>query len=569
MNLSKIFAIIFVIISLLSIQLKADSIVRNREFDSINALLDKSLKRGDKVEAMKIMVDKGKMLYHKGLYSSAIMSLDSAIKLSNDGKDTLQYPAMKELYMECLNVKSVTYSYLSKYEEAIRNSIEMDKYNKSNNPIYKTKFYNGMGVAFGMSGKSEQSKEYYIQAIVSAKKIKDRNDRNNQLFTIYSNIGGIFMVQKQFDSTHTYLMEAQKLAIQIKDKKKELICLQLLGSMNANMGKYELAIQYYNDAYRLAIEGGNYFMSAFLKSYLSACYMKLKDYKVAQKLAFEGLELARETKIKIIEIDIMSNIAMIYKEMGDMTNAFKYLYEGNRIKDSLFSSDNEDKFLRQKTDFDMYKLSVEKEMLGKNIKLQESQRLVDRLMILIAVLLLIAMSTFFSYKLLRQYRLRKEDRLKFIDERKSFQDEMDKKDNVLSLSLLSLAKADELIPLMINKLKALKTNLPLNNKGNEVIKEIEKMLAQLSSDSNVAELNDCLRQIPADFYDRLDILFPELTMSEKRICGLMSFGFSAGEIANMIGKTTGAMAIIKFRIKKKIKADPGLDLCEYFFTLRE
>lgn len=569
MNLSKIFAIIFVIISLLSIQLKADSIVRNREFDSINALLDKSLKRGDKVEAMKIMVDKGKMLYHKGLYSSAIMSLDSAIKLSNDGKDTLQYPAMKELYMECLNVKSVTYSYLSKYEEAIRNSIKMDKYNKGNNPIYKTKFYNGMGVVFGMSGKSEQSKEYYIQAIVSAKKIKDRNDRNNQLFTIYSNIGGIFMVQKQFDSTHTYLMEAQKIAIQIKDKKKELICLQLLGSMNANMGKYELAIQYYNDAYKLAIEGGNYFMSAFLKSYLSACYMKLKDYKVAQKLAFEGLELARETKIKIIEIDIMSNIAMIYKEMGDMTNAFKYLYEGNRIKDSLFSSDNEDKFLKQKTDFDMYKVSIEQEMFEKNLTLQKSQRLVDKLIIFIVILLLIIVAAFFSYKLLRQYRLRREERLKFIDEKQSFQDELEKKDRALSISSLSLAKADELIPLMTNKLKALKTNLPLNNKGNEVIKEIEEMLAQLSSDNSVAELNDCLRQVPADFYDRLDILFPELTMSEKKICGLMSFGFSSKEIATMMGKSTGAMASIKFRIKTKIKADSELDLCDYFMNMRE
>lgn len=569
MNLSKIFAIIFVIISLLSIQLKADSIVRNREFDSINALLDKSLKRGDKVEAMKIMVDKGKMLYHKGLYSSAIMSLDSAIKLSNDGKDTLQYPAMKELYMECLNVKSVTYSYLSKYEEAIRNSIEMDKYNKGNNAIYKVKFYNTMGVVFAMSGKLKQAKGYYKQALALINNLEDENDKSEQLFSIYSNIGGIFVVQKQFDSAHIYLMEAQKLSIQIKDKKKELVCLQLLGSMNTNMGKYELAIQYYNEAYKLAMECGNDYMSVYLKLYLSTCYLQLKDYKLAQRLAFEGLEFAIETKMKRIEIVAMGNIATIYQEMGDVDNALKYILESNKIKDSLFSSDNEDKFLRQKTDFDMYKISVEKEMLNKNLKLRESQRLIDKLMIFIIVLLLIATAVIFSYKLFQQYRLRKQEQLKSADEKKNFEDEIEKKDEVIMLSSLSLAKADELIPLMSSKLKALRTNLPLKGKGLEIIKEMEEILSQLSSESKVAELNDCLKQIPSDFYDKLDILFPELTIGEKKICGLMSLGVSVKAIASMMGKSAGAMGIIKFRIKKKIKADSELDLCEYFISLRK
>lgn len=579
MKQSKTIVLLFIIISLLSVLSRAaengnalEKTTDNNTLDSIDNTIDKHLKRGENAEAMRSMLDKGKLLHQQGLYSNAVIVLDNAIRLSNDGKDTVKYPDMKVLYMECLNIKGGAYSYLSRYEDAIRCSIEMDKYNKDKNPVYKAKFYNLMGVVFAMNKKLDQAKGFYKQAIVITNSLEDSYSKSAQLFSTYSNLGGISVVKKEFDSAQIYLLESQRLAVYLKDKNKELVCLQLLGSLHANMNKFELAINYYNEAYELALQCNGYYMMTYLKMHLAKCYLALGNYEKARSLAFEGLEIARESKMKDNEIGILRVIANTYKQSGDINNAFKYLEESNVMKDSLFSQGNEERFLKQKTDFDMYKMSVEKEMFDKNMKLQESQRLVDKLVTLIIVLILVAASGLLTYKLMKQYRvnqLLKQEQLNLIDEKRIFQDEIEKKNREMSISSLSLAKNSELISLLIQKLKVLKSNFPLKGKGNEMMREVEELVIQLSKESYIGELNDCLKQIPSSFYDKLDILFPDMTMGEKRICGLMSFGLSAKDIATMMGKTTGAIGVVKFRIRKKINVDPEVDLCEYFFNLRE
>lgn len=575
MNLSKIFAIIFVIISLLSIQSKADSIIRNREFDSINALLYKSLKRGDKAEAMKIMLDKGKMLYHKGLYSSAIMSLDSAIKLSNDGKDTLQYPAMKELYMECLNIKSVTLSYLSRYEEAINCCIQIDKYNVRRDWLYKTKFFNSMGVIFGMSGKLDQAIEYYRQAFVISKKLENKADLNSQLFSIQSNLGGVFVQKHEFDSAQLYLMEAQKLAILMKDKKKEVTCLHILGLMNKNMGKYEFAINYYDEAYQLALDCGDHYMLPFLKRNISNCYISMKNYDLALKTAFEALDMARRNNSKLVEILSLINISQMYKQMGDASKALDYLERSNKIKDSLFSHSNEEKFVRQKTDFDMYRVSMEKEVLEKGLELENSQRMFNNLIIFILTLALAVLSCYLTYRLIKQRRLNRElkqqrdiDITTLTDERKHLECEIERKNREMSLSELSLVKKAEQGALAMAKLKALKTNFPLKGKGLEIVNELEDLVIQMSSGNQSDSINYYLDQVALDFYDKLDVLYPELTPSDRKICALISLGLTSKDISTITGKTHGAINNVKSRIRKKINVEQESDLTEFFFRLR-
>lgn len=575
MSFNKVFVIVFVIMSLLSIQSKADSIVSNKEFDSINSLFYKLLKKGDKTEAMRIMLDKGRMLYHKGLYSSALMSFDNAIKLSNDGKDTLQYPEMKELYMECLNIKSINLCYLSRFEEAINCCIQIDKYNIQHDMLYKAKFFNSMGVIFGMSGKLDQAIEYYRQAFAISKKLKNKADLNSQLFSIQSNLGGVFVQKFEFDSAQLYLMEAQKLAILMKDKKKEVTCLHIMGLMNKNMGKYELAINYYDEAYKLALDCGDHYVLPFLKRNISNCYISMKNYDLAMKTAFEALDMARKNNNTLVEILSLIHISEMYKQMGDANKALDYLERSNEIKDSLFSHSNEEKFVRQKTDFDMYRVSVEKEMLEKGLELEKSQRMFNNLIIFILTLALAVLSCYLTFRLIKQRRLNRELKQQrdieittFTDERKHLESEIERKNREMSLSELSLVKKGEQGALAMAKLKALKTNFPLKGKGFEIINELEALVIQMSSGNQSDGINYYLDQVASDFYDKLDVLYPELTPSDRKICALISLGLTSKDISNITGKTHGAINNVKSRIRKKINVEQESDLTEFFFRLR-
>lgn len=550
-------------------------IIDSISIDSIDNVINTSIKKGDKVVAMQSTIEKGKMLYYKGLYANALMVFDNAIKLSDNGKDTLKRPEIGNLYMDCLGFKSSTCSYLSRYEEAVECAIMLDKYNVRNDISYKAKFYNSMGISFAMSGKLEQASEYYRQALAYAKKQEDTEGKDVRIFSICSNLASLFSIKSEFDSAQIYITEAQRLAVYIQDKKKELVCLNLLGTMNANMGRYELAINYYNEAYKLSLECKDYYMLAFLKSHLAMCYFRLGNYQTALKLAFEGLKLAKDTKMKRNEISIMNTLSMIYKDMGDINSAFRYLESSNKMKDSLFSQENEDKFLRQKTDFDMYRVSMEREMMERNLELQESRRIIDNQLMLMVVIVLVMISIFLTYRMVKQRRINKRlkrDRELDVDnmerERQQLKGEIEKKDRVISTKDISLMHKGEQSTLVMAKLKALKTNFPLKGKGFETIKEIEDLVAQMSVDNYYDGINYYLEQVATEFYDKLDILYPELTPSDKKICALMSLGLSTKDITNITGKTRGAIDNVKSRIRMKINVDAGVDLTDFFFRIR-
>lgn len=576
----RIVTLFIVIMTMCSSQSQALNIdgeisVNTSTFDSIDELVSVSTKNGDREKAMQLMKDKGKALYSQGLYANAIISLDHAMKLSDYGKDTIKYPNIKFLYMECLNIKSVVLSYMSRYDEAINCCIEMDKYNTSEDILYKTKFENSMGVVFSMNGKLDQAGDYFGQALLSAKKLNDTKERTYQLFSIYSNLGGVLIAQSKFDSAQMYLMEAQKLAVLIKDKKKEIVCLQLLGMMNSSTGKYELAITCYNEAYKLALELKDDYMLPFLKLNISVCYIDVKNYSAAFTTASEALEMAKKSNIKSIEIKALRNLSIAYREFGNTVKALECIEKSNNIRDSLFSQDNEDKFLRQKTDFDMYRISVEKEMLEKNLELQKSRRIINNILVFILIALLTASSAFLTYKLLKQRRinraLKQQRDLEFEilkSEKQFMEGEIEKKDKELSTKELSLIKKGEQNALVMAKLKVLKTNFPLKGKGFETVKEIEDLIAQMSADNYSESINYYLEQIAPDFYDKLDVLYPELTPGERKICALISLGLTSRDIANITGKTRGAIDNFKSRIRSKVNLEVGVDLTEFFFRIR-
>lgn len=553
-----------------------NSNVNSRAFDSIDRAIDQSLKKGDKIEAIRLSNEKGRMLYYKGLYANALMILDNAIKLSDSGSDTIKHPEIKELYMESLNVKSVVLSYISKYEDAISCCIEMDKYNKGNALLYKTKFYNGMGVVFSMNGKLEQAAVYYRQALAVANKLEDKSDMNSQLFYIHSNLGGVYVQSSIFDSAQIHLAEAQKLAVLMQDVKKEIVCLQFMGVMSKNMGRYELAINYYDEAYKLATESEYYYIMPFLKLDMSLCYFQTKNYPLAFTVASEALDIARRSKTKIIEMLILSSMSRIQKKLGSVDKALEYLEASNMIRDSLFSQDNEEKFLRQKTDFDMYRASVEKEMLEKNAELKNKSRMINNLTVSIIILILVVMSAFLTYRLTKQQKINAaisknhdSDIVSFRDEKRQLQEEIDKKNKELSLTELSIQKKSEMTAELMSKLKILKTNFPIRSKGLDVIREAEELVVQISrDDNNLDGFNYYLEQVTSEFYDRLDVLYPELTPSDRKICALMSFGLSTKDIANITGKTRGAIDVIKFRIRKKVNVETDENLCDFFLHLR-
>lgn len=554
---------------------KIDGLGNNKLFDSIDIAIKESLGKKDKIQAMKLMNKKSQLFFNQGLYTNSILVLMDAINLSDNGRDTVSNSLIGRLYMESLRKMGLSYIYLSDYDAAVNCYIMMDKYNIRNDIEYKASFYNGMGAAFTMNKKFNYGREYCRKAINLSKSIKDENSRNPRLFSIYSNIAGLFSAKGEFDSAQIYMTKAQELAVITGNSDDMQFCLTSMGSLNGEMGRYELAINYYKEAYRLIDESSNKYTLPFIKLNIAECYIRLGKYDSAFPLAMEGLELANKDKIKNLQIMALHIIADLYRENGDYKSSLQYFEKYDKLKDSLFSQENDEKLLKQKTDFDMYKIMMEKDMFDKNVELERSRNIVNKLIATILVILFAIVSAFLTYRLLKQNR---ENRIKsqkyddhindLEDKSRILEDEIKRKDDEISISKFSLAKNSEFVNLLVSKLDSLRDNLPPKNRAHEDLKEINDLIAKFSRQSSVGELNIYLEKVEQDFYDKLDIMYPSMTMGEKRICALISLGLSSKDISKMTGKSRGAIDIVKFRIRKKINVDIDADLESFFFQIR-
>lgn len=578
MNFMRSVLVLTTVILLLSTQLAASDVTLNDDYvdrisiDSVSNIVEDLSKRGEKVRAIDLICKKGKKLLDHGEYLEALILLEKVVILSNSGKDTIQHPEIKRLYMESLNLKSGAFSHLARYEDAISCAIAMDKYNVDNDRLYRTKFNNVMGISFAMSGKIDQSIECLRRAINSAKTIPDETERNNQIFYIYSNLVGPFISNKKFDSAQMYLMDMQKMAIATKDKKKEIISLQYLGYLNSNMGKYNLSLGYYDDAYNLAIEWKLYYLIPFIKLNIALCYIETKDYDKALSATNDALTLVKNGKLKKIEIFVLKTLSSIYKDRGDYKQSLAYLEKSNALRDSVFSQENEARFLQQKQNFDLYQIQIEKEIINKDLKIERSLRLVNNLIAFFVILILLCISLWFVYKLFSQYKLNKELRRRhaddvniIIEEKKVFEDEIVKKDKDISKYTLFAARVNEAGNTILSKLKVIKNNLPMKNKGYDAVKEIEEIIREFkfSENQEYDNLSEYFDKVSSDFYYKLECRYPDLTLSERKMCALISLGLSTKELLNITGKTNSAIGNIKLRIRKKMNVDSAVDLGEF------
>lgn len=542
----------------------------NRKLDSLDIRIGTLIDNKDITGATTLMLDKGKLLFDYGMYINAIVVLDNAISMINKVKDKDKDSLLIDTYVDCLNWKGVSLSYMSNFDKALECFIAIEKYNNKNNDRYSAKAYNGMGIVFAMNNNNTLAEEYYKKSLKIAKKIKGFN-----LFHAYSNLGAVFMVKNDLDSAQMYFLDAHKLAVLEKDRNREIASLQSLGMVNYRLGKYNLSLKYYNEASDIAIAEGNYSQLSYLKFNMINSYLALNDNASAFKVANDALKLARQNNAKVLEAVSLKELSKLYENHGDYNQSLQCIKQSLLISDSLFNHDSENKLLRQKSDFDMYRTQSEKELIENHNALELANRRINNMMIWFLIGILILGLYIVTHRLIKQYRLNRQlsnkiENIQIDDEnrRHRLEKEIETKSRELTSTSLLIVKFNELSYLLNNKLRILKANLSSRSKDMELVREMEELIVQFAPEKSWEQFKHHFEQISPEFYDKLDIRYPDLTIGEKRICALISLNLNSKEIASLIGKNVGAIETSKSRIKRKMNLNPEVNISDVLSQIK-
>ena len=86
---------------------------------------------------------------------------------------------------------------------------------------------------------------------------------------------------------------------------------------------------------------------------------------------------------------------------------------------------------------------------------------------------------------------------------------------------------------------------------------------QLQADEKLKLFQENIEQVNQEFFEKLLQKFPDLTKTEKELCGLIRLNLSSKEISNVRGVSPNSVKVGKHRLRKKLNLDPEDDVYAY------
>jgi DNA-binding CsgD family transcriptional regulator len=141
------------------------------------------------------------------------------------------------------------------------------------------------------------------------------------------------------------------------------------------------------------------------------------------------------------------------------------------------------------------------------------------------------------------------------------------KSQELASSTMNLIRKNEILLQITDKLSKVTRDLEANTDKNAILSrlgQIEKnILENISNDNNWKRFEENFDMVHENYIKRLGETFPELNISDKKICAYLKMGLSSKDIASLINMSVRSVEMSRYRMRKKIGLDRNTNLSEF------
>ena len=414
--------------------------------------------------------------------------------------------------------------------------------------------------------KYDSAAHYFKQGLhfFSTNSKKYRGIRRMHLMTM-NNIGIAYYRNNQPDSAlHYYRMALSQ------DSVRELFP-GLYGLVHGNIGQIYFDTEEYEqalDMFLVDIELNEYkILASYQNALLTAaeCYMHLNQYSEAESSMQKFFSIQnREIGITIKAHKLM---AVIEQKLMHFESANKYLEGYVHLNDSIsLLKQSRTNISEQLSNyrFDLIKRDLElarkKQELLEEKELTKSYRL--KIWITSTGFGIIVMIVFFYFYRQSQKRKRSLQEV----QNQLLKSELMHKGKDLTHFSTSLSYNRKFIDDVLSRLKLLKSK-----SKNELSSGISELIRELNNyscvDKSLASLQARVDKVNSEFFEKLSSTYPELTKTEKEICGFLALNLSTKDIAQLRSVTPNAVKKARQNIRKKLPIQPSEDLSEFLSKL--
>ena len=152
--------------------------------------------------------------------------------------------------------------------------------------------------------------------------------------------------------------------------------------------------------------------------------------------------------------------------------------------------------------------------------------------------------------LILMLKLEKQRKRQVETEKKSLHETLDFQNKELTTNVIYLARLNELVLSIAEKLENL--DLEPDSKNSGIVKSIIGELKLTSSTDTWKEFEVRFQNVHIDFYKRLSERFPDLSPNELKMCAFLRLNMSTKEISSITYQSQDSIRMARSRLRQKL-----------------
>jgi DNA-binding CsgD family transcriptional regulator len=399
----------------------------------------------------------------------------------------------------------------------------------------------------------------YTKTIDIAKKAEQLGSKytpNGDWFDLINSnlVGMAFLKNSNYDSARVWLQTTYNRAIKRKNEFWVGIAGGNIGNTYYLHKQYSKAIPYFKTAIDTCIKLNLYDNTSAFSVNLADCYMHLGQTALVAPL----LDQAQKANVKDPQTDALFKYyklaASYYKFMGNTALAFENEDSANVYDKKLTSEYDIAKKVRVEADWAYSKSTLERE-----IEIQKAKREKWILYSVLAMAILLFIIGVLYYKRQRLRFLLKQEHLE--NEQLKMKEDLQEAQIQLQEFTDNIRQKNELIVNINAEINSLqKQNITIADEQLVSIEALKQSSILTAEDWN--DFKTLFRKAYPTYLSKIAIEYPEFTPAETRYILLSKLNLSSREMASMLGVSTENIRNLRFRVKKKMNVEDGVDMDE-------
>ncbi len=508
-----------------------------------------------------------------GVFYFQMKQIDSALKYHNEA---LNYRIKIGDSIQIANSygnMGIIYRNQGEYHTALKYYHKATKIREIlNDSLGMADSYNSIGLIYYLYEKYDKAIEYYNKAM----EIRIAINYKKGIAGSYNNLAGVYKHLENYPKAKHFFTLFLNLSKELNDKRGVAGAYNNLALIYRSEKDFKQSLDYFLKSNKLFKELNDKQGIAISSSNIGMLYLRFDKYNEAKKHLKEGLNIA----VNIGDIDVQKTVCKslsdVYAKQADFKNALVYYKAYKNLNDSVFNQESANKIIEMNKKYESEKKQQEIVFLKKAAENQKQKAELNAKVRnwAVAGIFLSLLIVLLGYNYFRQKRKLYIQREKLLSgEKEEFrlltkmqQKEIENKSRELVSYATGTLEKNELLIEIKHKLKLLKDTTSIAN--TTACKELEHIIkSSINLDSQWNIFKTHFESVHPDFFTKLELKFPSLTVNDLKNCAYIRMNLSLKEVATLMNISPKSVKMTRYRLKKKLNLRQENDLHKFITNI--